>query len=473
MPSSTQVEKETETHSSSTPHPQKRMVRFRPSEALGTRFPAMHLVRSSWFCRVIARTTALLMVVFLLAAIYVPWQQTSRCEGVVTARNPNERRQVFLSTAKGIIAEQKLGLQEGSHVEKGETIMVLDTLAKDQIELIQSQQKQLEDKKSFTQSQLEFAMTQVENTEESGRQLIRAAQAEIDAAHAKWESAEAEVEAQLARLAQAEFDVQAFEPLAGKTVSQQKFQQAINNEIVEAKKLTRAERAKDEAAGVLEAKRRDLDSKRQEIDKKISEAKQKVDEYRNKLADIQKESQDISVKLGELERLRIVSPTSGRVQSILGQVGKAVDVKDMLFELIPDTDDLWVELSVRGLDQPLIKTGDKVRIQFEGWPAIQFVGWPSVARGTFGGVVIAINPADDGTGNFKIFVGPDPDDPAKEKWPDRRYLRQGVRANAWVILDSVPLGFEIWRQLNGFPPTRSGVGPDGGKAKDAKAPKLK
>lgn len=239
MPSSTQVETELTPLPPLQSPPKRRMVRYRPTEALGTRFPAMHLVRSSWFCRVIARTTAFLMVVFLLAAIYVPWQQTSRCEGVVTARNPNERRQVFLSTAKGIIAEQKPGLQEGSHVAAGETIMVLDTLAKDQIELIQSQQKQLEDKKSFTRSQLEFAVTQVENTEESGRQLIRATQAEIDAAHAKWESAEAEVEAQLARLAQAEFDVNAYEPLAGKTVSIQKYQQAINDEIVEAKKLTR------------------------------------------------------------------------------------------------------------------------------------------------------------------------------------------------------------------------------------------
>nr|MCU0716237.1 HlyD family secretion protein [Pirellula sp.] len=309
MPASTHVESDSTIASESSSHSQKRMVRYRPSEALGTRFPAMHLVRSSWLCRVIARATAGCMVLFLLAAIFVPWQQTSRGEGVVTARNPNERRQVFLSTAKGIIAEQKLGLQEGSHVEKGETIMVLDTLAKDQIEMIQSQQKQLSDKKSFTQSQLEFAITQVQNTEESGRQLIRAAQAEIEAAHAKWESAEAEVEAQLARLRQAEFDVKAYEPLAGKTVSQQKYQQAINDEIVEANKLIRAERAKDEAANFLEAKRRDLDSKRQEIDKKVSEARQKVDEYRSKLTDIEKESQDISVKLGELERLRIVSPT--------------------------------------------------------------------------------------------------------------------------------------------------------------------
>jgi len=96
-----------------------------------------------------------------------------------------------------------------------------------------------------------------------------------------------------------------------------------------------------------------------------------------------------------------------------------------------------------------------------------------VAVGTFGGKVIAINPSDDSKGNFKIFVGPDLDDPMQEKWPDSRYLRQGIRANGWVILDTVPLGFEIWRQLNGFPPIIDEPMPSEEKAKDPKIPKFK
>jgi hypothetical protein len=93
-----------------------------------------------------------------------------------------------------------------------------------------------------------------------------------------------------------------------------------------------------------------------------------------------------------------------------------------------------------------------VRLQFEGWPAVQFVGWPSVAVGTFGGKVNRVFPTDDGTGSFRIVVTPDENDDA---WPDQRYLRQGVRANGWVLLRQVPLGYEIWRQFNGFPPTVS------------------
>jgi hypothetical protein len=97
-----------------------------------------------------------------------------------------------------------------------------------------------------------------------------------------------------------------------------------------------------------------------------------------------------------------------------------------------------------------------VRLQFEGWPAVQFVGWPSVARGTFGGEVVLIDPTDDGTGRFRVLVAPRPDvvNDGTEvvEWPGPRWLRQGVQVNGWVLLNRVPLWYEIWRQLNGFPP---------------------
>ena len=93
--------------------------------------------------------------------------------------------------------------------------------------------------------------------------------------------------------------------------------------------------------------------------------------------------------------------------------------------------------------------GREVRLQFEGWPAVQFVGWPSAARGTFGGIVTVVDSHDNGKGKFRVLVEPDPNDVS---WPSRRYLRQGVQVKGWVLLDEVSLGFEIWRQLNGFPP---------------------
>jgi hypothetical protein len=92
-----------------------------------------------------------------------------------------------------------------------------------------------------------------------------------------------------------------------------------------------------------------------------------------------------------------------------------------------------------------------VRIQFEGWPAVQFSGWPSVAVGTFEGKVALVDAADDGEGRFRILVLPSPD----ARWPETRYLRQGVRAVGWVLLEEVSLGYELWRTFNGFPPASS------------------
>jgi hypothetical protein len=138
-----------------------------------------------------------------------------------------------------------------------------------------------------------------------------------------------------------------------------------------------------------------------------------------------------------------------------------------LFTIVPDISEQAVELYVSGNDTPLVSLDDEVRLQFEGWPAIQFAGWPSVAVGTFGGRVASIDATDNGTGKFRVLVRPGMED----DWPADRYLRQGVRANGWVMLNQVSLGYEIWRQLNGFPPVVAKGEPGLGKS-DAKKPKL-
>ena len=149
--------------------------------------------------------------------------------------------------------------------------------------------------------------------------------------------------------------------------------------------------------------------------------------------------------------MSIVAPVSGTVLRLTANgPGEFVKPGDVVAEIVPDTNSRAVELWVSGNDMPLITPGRKVRLQFEGWPAVQFVGWPSIAVGTFGGVVSFVDATDNGKGEFRVVVTPDPDD---EPWPQTRYLRQGVRTNGWLLLDEVSVAFELWRQLNGFPPT--------------------
>ena len=96
-------------------------------------------------------------------------------------------------------------------------------------------------------------------------------------------------------------------------------------------------------------------------------------------------------------------------------------------------------------------TAPHVRLQFEGWPAIQFGGWPYVGVGSFAGQVSFVDPTDDGKGKFRVMVIPDPAERGGT-WPEAQFLRQGSQARGWILLDRVRLGYEIWRQLNGFPP---------------------
>jgi biotin carboxyl carrier protein len=446
----------------------------------------MHLVRSSWFARGLARALLLLMILLLAAAIFLPWQQTSRGEGQVTARLPQLRLQAVESPAKGIIASLRPDLREGSLVEEGEIIMEIKPFAEDAARLTQEQAKAVQDKLASYKLILENTRQQVDSVRMQGQQTIASAEADVRSYSNAWEKATRDVEEQLFKFNQAKLERERYQDLKGDVISEVEFSNLENKELSELAKLESAMAAAKKSYNDLEGKERDLEGKRREIEQKVLQAHNYVDKAVTDVNNTQKELNDILTKQGELNRLKVPSPSRGRIQAIRGQAGtNSVKEGDKLFEVVPETEDLAVELTIRGVDAPLIHVGDPVRLQFEGWPAIQFVGWPSVAVGTFPGEVIAVNPTDSGKGIFKIVVGPVQNRKGTSsvagvvnmtdlKWPDSRYLRQGVRANGWVILKTVPLGYEIWRQLNGFPITISDTEPTGDKApKETKAPKIK
>jgi multidrug resistance efflux pump len=158
-----------------------------------------------------------------------------------------------------------------------------------------------------------------------------------------------------------------------------------------------------------------------------------------------------------VEQQDIVAPRDGRIVR-LGKVGAGETVKagDVLAVLAPATTDQAVEMTLNGFDAPLVAVGRKVRIQFNGYPALQITGFPQVAVGTFAGYIANIDPIDDGTGRIRVWVKPDMEAVEKQgdqPWPPSSQLRPGTDAIAWVMLDTVPLGYELWRQFNGFPPS--------------------
>jgi len=469
--------------------PTRRLVRLRPTQQLGDQFPAMHLVRSGWFARALSRALLALMILMVFAAIFLPWQQTSRGEGQVVARLPQFRLQPVESPAKGIIFSLREDLREGSIVEENEVIMVIKPFAEDAEkltrEVVVAQQQKLDSLRLIYTN----TVSQVTSVRDQAQQEIATAEAEVRAATNAWEKATRDVEAQEPKFNQAKLERERYQDLKGDVISEVDFSNLENKEIEELRKLESLMAAAKKAYNDLDAKERALEGKRRNVEQKILQAQAYADKAQAEINTAQKELNDQLTKQGEFDRLEVRSPSRGRIQAIRGQAGtKAVKEGDLLFEVVPETDDLAVELTVRGVDTPLIHVGDPVRLQFEGWPAIQFVGWPSVAVGTFPGEVIAINPTDSGKGVFKIIVGPVSsskndnssqvaEDRTENTWPGSRYLRQGVRANGWVILKTVPLGYEIWRQMNGFPITISDSEPtsekDANKDKDPKMPKMK
>lgn len=204
----------------------------------------------------------------------------------------------------------------------------------------------------------------------------------------------------------------------------------------------------------------------------VATARRDLHGAKQNLFSVERELREIETRVERYKARFVKAPCDGvvhRVAANTGAGGQFVKEGDDLVEIVPDTNDRVVELLIDGVDAPLIAAhmdrtgrGPHVRLQFEGWPGVQFAGWPSVAVGTFGGRVRQIDPTDDGKGRFRILVEPEEVFDG-DRWPEGLYLRQGNQAVGWVFLNRVTLGYELWRQLNGFPPVVAPTAPEKNK----------
>lgn len=203
--------------------------------------------------------------------------------------------------------------------------------------------------------------------------------------------------------------------------------------------------------GVINA-RIELNRIRNEFAEKISKAqsekfKAQSSQFSSE-ADVQKLENDVSNYSIRRGMLYITAPYDGFINTVFrGGVGQTFKEGEKLVGIIPLDIELAVETYVEPIDLPLIHKGEKVRIQFDGWPAIIFSGWPNVSYGTYGGEVVAVERFISDNGKFRILLKPDPDD---HDWPQD--IRAGSGAFTMALLEDVPIWFELWRQLNGFPP---------------------
>lgn len=178
------------------------------------------------------------------------------------------------------------------------------------------------------------------------------------------------------------------------------------------------------------------------------QAQMEMVNYTKDLAKANVDLAKVKVQIARQQSRLVKAPTDGViVDRIHGLGGVIVKDTDVLATIVPESKSRIVELWLNSMDIPLISIGDKVMLQFEGWPAIQFSGWPQVAIGTFEGEVIFISPQNNAQGQFKIFVKQS----GKRDWPSPDVLRLGTKVHGWVLLNNVSLGYELWRRYNGFP----------------------
>ena len=186
--------------------------------------------------------------------------------------------------------------------------------------------------------------------------------------------------------------------------------------------------------------------------REFEQARIRVEELRATEAEAAAELTRVDVNLSRQSVQIVRAPRDGVILRVFaGDAATFVQAGDVVATFVPNQVERAVELYLDGRDVALVRPGAKVRLQFEGWPAVQFSGWPSVAVGTFPGEVVAVDPSAQASGRFRVLVVEDKVD-GDVPWPDDRFVRFGASARGWVLLETVPVGYEVWRQLNNFPP---------------------
>ncbi len=424
---------------------------------------SMALVQSGHSVRTFTRLIASAMLCVPVLLYLVPWVQNVKGSGRVVAFAPLERQQSIEAPIEGRIV--RWHVREGTHVERGDRIA---DISDNDPEFV----TRLRQERAAAVARLEAARSRVDGIEARAQALELSRSNAMNAADLRARMA-------LDRQRAAERAVegaQAAESTARINIDRQRglFTQGLTSQRnVELAELDAARTRLDtqRALNALDAARSERAALSADRSRAGSDGLAAINDARASRASAESEVASataaiaqIDVRLSRQAAQQIVAPLGGVVLRLVAAQGsEMVKAGDPVAIIVPDTRERAVELWVDGNDVPLIYEGRHVRLQFEGWPAVQFSGWPSVSVGTFGGRVALVDATDDGRGRFRVVVVHDGGEP----WPHTRYLQQGVRANGWFLLDRVRIGWELWRQFNGFPPSMSNAPTTGPQASSA------
>lgn len=392
----------------------------------------------------------------VLLVLFLPWTQTVRAKGSVIALRQEQRPQEINTIIPGRIL--KWYIKEGDFVKAGDTLVQLTEIkdsyldpqlldrTKEQITAKQSSIDYYKNKVGATQTQI-GALAQALQLKISGLQnKIRQTEVKLQS-----DSIEAAAAGNDFRIATLQFNRQkglfdsglvSLTQLEGRN---QGYQNAM------AKKLS-AENKYLNTKQDLNLLRIEMNSAQQEYAEKSAKAEgdrfQSLSEIatgQGEVAKLQNQYSSYSIRNG---MYFIIAPQAGQiVQAKKAGIGEIVKDGEMLVHIVPDKMQYAVELFVRPVDLPLVAKGQTVMFLFDGFPAIVFSGWPQASSGTFRGKIVAVEKAVSINGRFRVLVA---EDPAQKPWPPE--LKMGTGANGLALLKDVPVWYELWRNINSFPP---------------------
>lgn len=394
----------------------------------------------------------LVLVVFL----FLPWTQNIRARGSVTTLRQEQRPQQLPTVIPGKVV--KWYVKEGDFVKEGDTLVQITEVKDDYFdpELLKRTQEQISAKELAVENYKSKAQTadvqvaalqqaivlkvaELDNKIEQQRMKIRSDSMEVLAAvndfnikSEQFRRQKVMYDSGLASLVQLEQRNQAFQESSAKRTSAEIKYGNAKQELI---------RLQLERNGEI-----------QQYNEKISKAQgdkfQSLSQVQSGAGDIAKlknQYMNYNIRTG-LYTLR--APQSGQVvQAKKSGIGEILKEGDVLVEIIPQEVEYAVEMFVRPVDLPLLNKGQTVRFLFDGFPAIVFSGWPQASYGTFSGEIAAVESSVSTNGMFRVLVK---ESPGAKPWP--RQLMMGTGAQAIALLKDVPIWYELWRNINGFPP---------------------
>lgn len=385
---------------------------------------------------------SIIFLVFVIIVLFLPWTQNITGNGNVTTLKPNQRPQNIQSQISGRIEEWFI--QEGNYVKKGDTILRISEIKSDY-----------------------FDDKLVERTGDQIQSITQSIQAYKDKANALQSQIIALQEEQKLKLQQAELKVKSNQidmevAKTNQSIAQTQYERAIalQSEGLKATKDVEEKRIKLRATQAKYiSQQNNLSNAEIEIFRIKTTYADKIAKAQSNLYTAQSLQFNAQAEVSKLENSRsnytkrntlqfVTAPQNGYINKTLkGGIGETFKQGESLVTIMPADYELAVETFVRPIDLPLIHIDEKVRVQFDGWPAIVFSGWENVSYGTYGAKVVAIENFISKNGMYRILLAPDKED---HKWPDG--IRAGSGAKTIALLDNVPIWYELWRQLNGFPP---------------------